>query len=568
MGAGNRTYANVISGTGSLTQNSSGGILTLSGNNTYNGTTTISAGALKAGSGTALGSTANGTTVASGATLDVNGQNLGTEVVTISGTGVGGAGAIVNSGAAASNALGRLVLAADAAIGVAGFRVDLANSTPTLNMAGFTLTKTGTGAFMLSGATVSNPGNIIVNQGTFGLLYGTSLGGSSANSVTVNNSGTLSLFALTIAPAWTLNLNTGSTLSLSTGAQSWSGPVNVSGSTTMQADDVLTINGIISGSGNITKTGTNTLTLNGTNTYSGTTKVTAGVLQLTNNLALQNSVLDTSGNGTVTLSGITTPTFGGLTGSKDIAAVITGNYSAVTALTLNPGTGASYAYSGNITNGASGMTLTKTGNGTQTLSGTNTYNGTTTISAGTLLINGSTSTVSAVTVGSGGTLGGNGTIGGFTTVNGALNPGNSPGVLTFSNGLTLNGTTTMEIVGPSTPGTGFDQVTVTSGTTTFGGALAIAFGPALSLADNTNILLFNFAGTSLGNFSGLTSTGFYNGTWSVGVANNTWTLNQNGQLLTFSEVTGNLNVVPEPATWALLAFSLTTVMVLRRRRQP
>jgi hypothetical protein len=27
-----------------------------------------------------------------------------------------------------------------------------------------------------------------------------------------------------------------------------------------------------------------------------------------------------------------------------------------------------------------------------------------------------------------------------------------------------------------------------------------------------------------------------------------------------------INVVPEPATWALLAFSLTTVMVLRRRR--
>ena len=27
-----------------------------------------------------------------------------------------------------------------------------------------------------------------------------------------------------------------------------------------------------------------------------------------------------------------------------------------------------------------------------------------------------------------------------------------------------------------------------------------------------------------------------------------------------------LNVVPEPATWALLAFSMTTVLVLRRRR--
>jgi hypothetical protein len=30
--------------------------------------------------------------------------------------------------------------------------------------------------------------------------------------------------------------------------------------------------------------------------------------------------------------------------------------------------------------------------------------------------------------------------------------------------------------------------------------------------------------------------------------------------------TGDLTVVPEPATWGLLAFSLTTVMVLRRRR--
>ena len=35
------------------------------------------------------------------------------------------------------------------------------------------------------------------------------------------------------------------------------------------------------------------------------------------------------------------------------------------------------------------------------------------------------------------------------------------------------------------------------------------------------------------------------------------------------QVVGNnimLNVVPEPTTWALLAFSLTTVMVMRRRR--
>jgi hypothetical protein len=42
----------------------------------------------------------------------------------------------------------------------------------------------------------------------------------------------------------------------------------------------------------------------------------------------------------------------------------------------------------------------------------------------------------------------------------------------------------------------------------------------------------------------------------------------NQQSFTFTQASGNLIVaVPEPSTWALLAFSLTTVMILRRRRQ-
>jgi len=41
-----------------------------------------------------------------------------------------------------------------------------------------------------------------------------------------------------------------------------------------------------------------------------------------------------------------------------------------------------------------------------------------------------------------------------------------------------------------------------------------------------------------------------------------WTLGN----YTFTEATGILTAVPEPAVWALLAFSLTTVIVLRRRR--
>ena len=223
--------------------------------------------------------------------------------------------------------------------------------------------------------------------------------------------------------------------------------------------------------------------------------------------------------------------------------------------------GSSTVYTG--ANSTSITPTTVTGTGAIILAGNNTYTGTTTVTSGTLLINGSTSASSAVTVSVGATLGGNGTVGGFTTVNGDLKPGNSPGVLTFSGGLTLNGTTTMEINGTTTPGTDFDKVVVSGGTTTFGGALSLSFG---SLLGNT-INLFSFSGASLGNFSGVTSTGSYNGAWSVGVPNDTWTLSSGGQVLTFSEVTGNLNVVPEPSTWALLAFSLTTVMVRRRRRE-
>ena len=49
VGPGTRTYSNVISGTGSLTQNSAGGTLALTGTNTYTGDTTVSAGILAVG---------------------------------------------------------------------------------------------------------------------------------------------------------------------------------------------------------------------------------------------------------------------------------------------------------------------------------------------------------------------------------------------------------------------------------------------------------------------------------------------------------------------------------------
>ena len=150
---------------------------------------------------------------------------------------------------------------------------------------------------------------------------------------------------------------------------------------------------------------------------------------LGNSLALQNSALDTTasgignnvanGNG-LKIRGITTLTLGGLTGNKAFSSlfntVVDGNnlgYGALTALTLNPGTGATNDYSGGIANGAAGMTLTKTGAGTQILSGTSTYTGATFVDTGTFIIStagalGNT----AVTVDSDAAIGGDGTLAG------------------------------------------------------------------------------------------------------------------------------------------------------------
>ena len=173
------------------------------------------------------------------------------------------------------------------------------------------------------------------------------------------------------------------------------------------------------------------LILANANTYSGSTTISAGLLTLGHSQALQSSALDTlnsiTGTSTAGLkTTVTSLTLGGLTGNKNLAATggvfttTSGGYNAVTALTLNPGTGQNYSYSGAIADGAAGMTLTKTGGGTQTLSGANTYTGATSVNGGTLALVGG-SQVSAITVGASASLGF--TLGSPTTSSSSLNLG-------------------------------------------------------------------------------------------------------------------------------------------------
>ena len=420
--------------------------------------------------------------------------------------------------------------------------------------------------------------------------------------------------------------------------------------------------------------GVTTLTLSANNTFSGNTKSNgAGKIVLANNLAIQNSAIDTSGNGTFSLgSGITTPTIGGLIGSKNLSTVLGGNattYNAMTALTLNTVSGQNLSYSGNITDTTSGLALTKSGLGTQALSGINAYTGLTTVSAGELDLNttGGQSIAGNLTV-SGGTAklmqgsqintaknlvvsGGTFDIQGFnqTVANVQLTSGNingsggtltstnafemqagsvsaklggavglnktTGGTLTLSGANTYNGTTT---VSAGTLLLSGGNINSTSGVSVANGATftnnsGAAFNKALTLTEGATLSgSSSFAPTSLtliadltggpGSFttfavgtlaksgSGnleLTLSGITNGTYTLfsgSLSNAFLTMTVGGTLLTndgsgnFSGLAGSNHYtftngtevlvvsVPEPATWALLAFSLTTVMVLRRRR--
>ncbi|MEY3897207.1 MAG: hypothetical protein RLZZ214_2728 [Verrucomicrobiota bacterium] len=159
-------------------------------------------------------------------------------------------------------------------------------------------------------------------------------------------------------------------------------------STNLAITTAITQSAATNGGGKLTKEGAGILTLSAANTFTGDTVISNGRIALGIATALQNSAYDTTGStGAVGLdvTGQATPTLGGLKGSVNLATAVTG-YSGVSSLTLNPQTGKSNIYSGVIGNGAAGMTLVKTGAGTQVLTGDNDFTGNVTISAGRLTL--------------------------------------------------------------------------------------------------------------------------------------------------------------------------------------
>src|SRR5438552_4678615 len=101
-GSGNVNITGAITNGGTATASgltySGTGTLTLGGNNTYAGATSVSSGILNIQNDNELGTTGSGTTVSSGATLQLqNNITVGPEALTVSGSGAAGQnGALVN----------------------------------------------------------------------------------------------------------------------------------------------------------------------------------------------------------------------------------------------------------------------------------------------------------------------------------------------------------------------------------------------------------------------------------------------------------------------------------------
>ena len=642
-------YANNITGSGTVTK-SGLGAWTLSGTNTYTGTTAVNAGTLTlagSSSGT-LGAIQVGG--AGTATLNIQAgnytQGAGGFFVGANGTGIvnqtGGAVSwnnqdlqllIGNGGNAGTyNLSGGSVTTAATGNATRGVMLGVnSDSSATFNLSGTgNLTVISTNRLMIgrSDSTENNTTSLFSQSGGTATITGLTIGGGGANAATARtgNTATMTLtggtftatnfFSLAAAHSDNSTINIGGTAvvtlpNLPTArGTSATATLNFDGGTLKNSATGTFITGLTNAfiedggatfdtslnsttisqnllthgsslNGGLTKIGTNTLTLSGTNTYTGNTLVNGGNIALGNALALQNSAYDTASvNGGLNVTGFATPTLGGLTGSVNLTSTLITGYGSISTLTLNPQTGITNTYSGDVGNGNGSMALTKTGAGTQVLSGVNTYTGATNVNAGKLLINGSTSTSSAVTVANGATLGGSGAIGGAVTIQagGTFAPGNSiESIATGNLALLASAVFAQEIDKSVVPGISGD-LTATTGTlsitsgailtlTELGTSGAWGAGDTITLIGYStgtwNSGLFTYLGNTLNDDSTFTFSGI---DWTFDYNDLTAGDNYNSDLSAFTGSARYVTMTAVPEPRAALLGGIGMLMLLRRRR--
>ena len=522
--AASGTYSGVMQGTGGFEVVA--GTETFSGVNTYTGATTVDSGATLNLVG--AGSVARSSGVADNGTTDISGTNSGTAFTTLSGNGrllLGAKTLTITNGsttfAGVASGMGGLTTSGSGTETLTGLNTYTGATTigsgTTLALSGtgsiaFSSGVADAGSFNIAGTTsgasvqtLSGAGNVVLGSRTLTLTNASSTfsgvisgnGGLALTSGTETLSGTNTYSGGTSVTNATAIVNTDASLGASSGALALNnGTLQLAGSYTSSrnitlansntlniAGYTLTDNGNISGTGSLLINGGGTLNFNGTDSATGATTVRGNT---TVNLAA-NITLGATGSSLVIEQGSTvnSPTSDLLLLNEVITLVPTGGNAnssgAITAFVATPG---------------------KVG---PNVTGANTF----------------VLTPQQLTVPTADTLTGDGTISVATLINGILKPGNSPGILTFTQSASMTSTAQYQVnINGTTAGNGagyYSQVNVTGTGNTFtaNGVLM----PELHAISGTvsdylppvasSYTIVNAAGGLLGSFTSLTQpTGY------------------------------------------------------------
>lgn len=352
-------YDGVLSGSMRLGKTGAG-TLTLNGQNTFTGDTTIIGGTLSLGVANAL----------QNSTLDLSGSGT-LDFGVLSSASLGGLKG--NRPLTLFNRNGTPVVLS------VGSNNQSTAFTGTLNgQTGAALRKVGSGTLTLSSVSGCDT---ILSGGTLRLGNPTAL---QYSTVTVDGG----------------NLACGSFTSVVLGGLSGSGNLSLDNvrMDVGYSSPSTVYEGVLSGSMSLGKVGSGTLTLNAQNTFTGDTILSNGVLTLGAANSLQNSTLDLSSSGTLAFGGLSSVSVGGLKGNRTFA--LANSNGAPVVLSVG-GNNQSTTYSGTIA-GPVGAALRKVGSGTLTLNGSNGCD--TILSGGVLLLGNTTALQGSTVIASGGSL--------------------------------------------------------------------------------------------------------------------------------------------------------------------
>ncbi len=390
--------SNNTAGASALTKVGSG-IVILSGTNSYTGATTIGGGTLQIGNGGDNGSLPAGSPILDNGTLAFSRSNNVTQGADFSSVAISGAGGILKLGA------GNLTLNAQNTY-----------TGTTIVTAGTLTLAAGGPVGTLRGPLVINPAALVNLAATDALGYAS---GTSVPSVLINGgvlnsgvSGNNSYITNYVLTGGSMTSSGGGSYHFSTGygvtsnASSATSVIaapltirdqnnltfNVAAGSTASRVDLLVTGAIAndpystSALNAITKAGAGLMRLTGPANYLGNTSVVGGTLQLGNTLpAITNLQFDSGA--VVDLGGLNQLAASLIDyqpGSH--GTVLNSASAAASVLTVNPASGVTATFSGQISGGGSlgAINFAMIGAGTQVLAGGNSYGGSTIISSGTL----------------------------------------------------------------------------------------------------------------------------------------------------------------------------------------